>query len=72
MLAGSISGMNYLEASLTNELSDVWACCLQTGCILPFGKITYKFLFVSYLLGQSVPTGLKVPVGIPQDPFHDH
>ena len=58
MLAGSIWGMNYLEASLTNELSDVWACCLHTGFILPFGTITYKFFLVSYLLGQSAPAGL--------------
>lgn len=37
-LAESISGMDYLEASLVNEFSDVWACCLQTGFIFPLGK----------------------------------
>lgn len=49
--------MDYLEASLANELSEVWAWCLQNGFIFPFGTITNKFLLVSYLLGQSAPTG---------------
>lgn len=34
---------------LANELSDVWACCLQTGFILTFGTVTNKSLLVSYL-----------------------
>ena len=39
--------------------------------IFPFGTITNKFLLVSYLLGWSAPTGLKVPVGSPPDQFRD-